>query len=199
MDEPGARFVHGRGERCRRLEAVAYYNHLCRADLWRVPGARLYFLYIDRACDCRAGDEDAEVGHQSKTAKAGALGPNGAFGERTARVYVDLQKTGSAPFGRVRSTPRRCFFSVGPHDQQHHRGNLFDSVLPARLALLDFRRVCWLLANLLGGSLAERRYRHSLFCGGRNLFYFGSIGVDLALGSQTMGAANFRTASEFGS
>src|SRR6266513_5889096 len=155
MDEPGAGFVHGRAELRRRLESAAHYNPLCRAHLWRLPGTRLHLLFID--CDCyrRADHEHAEVGDQSETAKARSIGPDGAAGERPAGVCVDLQKTGGAPVRRIRSTARRCFFSVGPHDQQHHRGNLFDAVLPARLALLDFHRAHRLLANLPGGALAE--------------------------------------------
>ena len=90
MDEPGAGFVHGRGQRRRRLEAITYNNYLCRAHLWRIQGARLHFLFIDHDRNRAVDHEYIEVGDQSQTAKTGGFGPHGPTGERPAGVHVDL-------------------------------------------------------------------------------------------------------------
>ena len=101
MDESGSGFVHGRGQRRRRLEAVTHNNCPCRSHLWQFPGARLHFLFIDRDRDCRAAHEHIEVGDQLQTTEACRVRPHGAIGERAAGIHVDFPKTGRAPFGRI--------------------------------------------------------------------------------------------------
>src|SRR5205085_7832760 len=91
------------------------------------------------------------------------------------------------------------FVSFGPHDHQHRRGTLLDAVVPALLVFVDSRRARRLFANLFVGALAEWRHRHNLFGRGRDIFYSGGAGIDLALGRQKMGPANFCTTPEFGS
>ena len=98
MDEFGAGFVHGCGERCGCLEAAPGDNSFCRPHLWRIPSAGLHFLLVDYDHHCRADHEDIEDGDQSQKAKACGFGPNGATGKVPTRVYVDLQKTGGAAF-----------------------------------------------------------------------------------------------------
>ncbi len=198
MDEPGLGFVHGRGQRCRRLETAPHHRHFWRAHLWRFQGAGLHFLLADRDHHCRADHEYIEVGDQSQTAKARRFGPHGATGERATGVHVDLQETGRAPFGRIRPEARRSLLSVGAHDEQYNRSNLFDAVLPARLALLDFCRPRRLFANLLGRTLAERRNRYRFFGGRRDIFCFGRVGTNLAMGSAAMGTRNFCAAPDSG-
>src|SRR5438132_10572112 len=106
MDEPGPGFVHGCAQRRRRLEAAPPHRPFCRSHLWRIQGAGLHFLFTDHDLHCSADHEHTEVGDQSKTTKARGFDPHGPTGERAAGAYVDLQKTGGAPFGRIRPEAR---------------------------------------------------------------------------------------------
>src|SRR5260370_35196705 len=102
MDEPGPGFVHGRDQRCRRLEAAPPHRPFCRSRLWRIQGAGLPFLFTDEDLDCSADPEPVEVADQSKTTKPRGFGRHGPAGERATGAYVDLRETGGATGGRAR-------------------------------------------------------------------------------------------------
>src|SRR5438093_1392093 len=146
MDESLPRFVHGRTQRQRYLETTAHPDCVMRPRLWWIQRARVAVLPAVFTGHCATGHESAKISDRSSSPQTGANGAHDPAAKRTAEVSDAFKNTDDPLFRSIRSGTIHGRIPIGARNGQHGNCALLNSVLSARLALLDCYWSHWLFA-----------------------------------------------------